>query len=403
MQIKQAYPYIYEIEISPVRHVRKVPFLPCVRAPDSFPQKARRIRELDLELSRFVLKPSDHLRLIEEAFASNVHWSTALEGNPLSLDEVRRITRNSFSGQLRESPDGPTQEVINHLLVLLYPELFRLPWDKEKICSINQLLLMGTEQTTSHGKYRTTRSSLREGDTEVFLPAPPEHLDGEMASLLDWANRSSTAYDPVIGATVFFHEFESIHPFEDGNGRTGRSLFHIYLQCNGLNNSHLCRFDEHLLRDKALYYQILMYTDYAARGKRCDYLELLHYFTDSILAGYETAMVELTKKDLLTSHLDETSSRILMKARERREWFSRVEAASWIQGVGEQTVGARLAELVEKNILEAKGETRARRFRFRDPMEELRALLHATREARQEKLNVLNTESQDDLQTRAHH
>jgi len=388
MSIRQSYPYIFEIDVSPVRHMRKVPFLPCARVPDAFAKKARRIRELDIELSRFVLKPSDYLRLIEEAFASNVHWSTALEGNPLSLDEVRRITRNSFSGQLKESPDGPTQEVINHLLVLLYPELFRLPWDKKKICSINQLLLMDTEQLAEEGVYRKVRSAIREGDSEVFLPAPPEHIEEEMSALLDWINHSSTAYDPVIGATVLFHEFESIHPFEDGNGRTGRSLFHIYLQCNGLNNSHLCRFDEQLLRDKDLYYQILMYTDYAAKEKKCDYHEILDYFTEAILASYELAVTALASKDLLTQQLDEASSRILVKARERREWFTRSEAKSWVQGLGEQTVGARLSELVEKGIIETKGETRARRFRFRDPMQELRTLLHPTREARQEKMDV---------------
>jgi Fic family protein len=388
MSIKQVYPHIFDIDVSPVRHVRKVPFLPCIRTPESFVQKARRVRELDIELSRFVLKPMDYLRLIEEAFASNVHWSTSLEGNPLSLNEVRRITRNSFSGQLKESPDGPTQEIINHLLVLLYPELFRLPWDKNKICSINQLLLMGTDTIAQGGDYRSTPSSIKEGEDEVFVPAPPEHVLEEISSLLEWVNISSTAYDPIIGATVFFHEFESIHPFEDGNGRTGRSLFHIYLQCNGLKNSHLCRFDEHLLRDSGLYYQLLMYTDYAAKEKRCDYRELLHHFTDAILAGYEAAVKELTKKDLLSQGLDETSSRILTKARERGDWFSRVEAVAWVQGLGEQTIGTKLSGLVEKGILETKGETRAKRFRFRDPMQELRVLLYPTREDRQEKLEV---------------
>jgi len=278
--------------------------------------------------------------------------------------------------------------VINHLLVLLYPELFQLPWSDQKICSINQLLLMDTERLAKEGAYRKTRSSIREGEDEVFLPAPSEHIGEEMSSLLDWVNRSSTAFDPVIGATVLFHEFESIHPFEDGNGRTGRSLFHVYLQCNGLSNSHLCRFDEQLLKDKELYYQMLMYTDYAAKKKGCDYHELLDFFTAAILVSYESAVADLAKKDLLTRHLDETSSRILVKARERKEWFTRPEAKSWIQGLSEQTIGARLSELVEEGILEAKGETRARRFRFRDPMQELRTLLQPAREARQGKLDV---------------
>lgn len=386
MIISKKYPYILDIDTSPVKHVRKVPFSPCIVAPDGFPQKSRRIRELDIELSRFVLRPSDYLRMIEQAFASNVHWSTSIEGNPLSLDEVRRITRNSFAGQLRESPDGPTQEIINHLLVLLYPELFRLPWDEAKVCAINRLLLTGTGTEARAGVYRSGSGSIVEGGSEVFAPAPAEHVREEMESLLEWVNRSSSAYDTVIGATVMFHELESIHPFEDGNGRTGRSLFHIYLQCHGLANSHLCRFDEHLLANARAYYQVLMYTDHVAKRQKCHYMEVLDLFTDAVLAGYEGAAKELAKKDLLSQGLDETSSRLVVRAKEDGGWFTRAQAATWVKGVGEQTVGNRLAELVELGVLEARGRTRARETRFRDPMRELRRLLEPTRESRQTEL-----------------
>jgi len=308
----------------------------------------------------------------------------------LTLNEVKRITRTSFAGQLQESPDGPTQEILNHILVLLYPELFQLPWDEQKVCAINQLLLMGTESRARTGEYRDVESSIREGEAEVFIPAPASHIAEEMRSLLLWVNRSSTPYDPMIGATLFFHEFESIHPFEDGNGRTGRSLFHIYLQCNGLTNSHLCKLDELLLKDKSQYYQVLMFTDLAARRKACQYTELIDYFTEKILASYEATVQDLSKKDLLGSDLDETARRILVKARVTGTWFTRGEASKWVQGLGEQTIGARLSELVEEGILEARGRTRARQFHFRDPMEELRALMSGARRSRQTRLDIEN-------------
>jgi Fic family protein len=388
MRIESRYPYIANIDISPVKHVRKVPFNPCAIAPKEFSITARRVRELDLELSRFILKPRDYLSLIEGAYASNAHWSTALEGNPLSLNEVGRITRTSFAGKMQESPDGPTQEILNHLLVLLYPELFRLPWDHQKVMSINQLLLIGTDSHALTGEYRKVESSIREGDSEVFVPAPASHIEEEMGSLLTWVNRSSTAFDPVIGAAIFFHEFESIHPFEDGNGRTGRSLFHIYLQCNGLINSHLCKLDEFLLKDKSLYYQVLMYTDFASQKGGCQYTEIIDYFAERILQSYEATVLDLSKKDLLGGDMDETCRRLMVKSREVGQWFTRVEASTWVKGVGEQTVGSKLSDLVELGVLEATGKTRARQFRFRDPMQELRNLMSGAIELRQEKLDV---------------
>jgi Fic family protein len=122
---------------------------------------------------------------------------------------------------------GPIQEIVNHLLVFLDKEIMTETWDKEFLCTMHETLLQNTNTKVSVGEYRTEDCFVEEEGEHVFSTCPPSHIEEEMTSLLEWVNEKGPAYDPIVAASIFFHEFESIHPFEDGNGRLGRSLFHI--------------------------------------------------------------------------------------------------------------------------------------------------------------------------------
>ncbi|MBN2231044.1 MAG: Fic family protein [Candidatus Thorarchaeota archaeon] len=353
----------------PVKHRRKEPFIPMINVGTAYRDRINEIRRFDFEFDRFILSADDYGKLIEDAYASNVHWSTKLEGNPLTEQETAKITSDTFSGTLiRERPFGPFQEIVNHLIHGIFPEISSFPWTHEKIEFLNFILLWNTGANTKMGEYRKNHCSVKTSTgMEIFIPAPPEHVREEMGFLLDWVNHQAPAYDPIAGATVFFHEFESVHPFEDGNGRTGRSLFHLLLQELGLRNSNLCKIDCYILKDSELYYQLLAYADYTG-----SYAELIDFFSYSILKSYEDAQKRLSQMDLINSGLDEISLRILRKSKERQKWFTLKEATEWVGEVGDQTVRSRLNELVEMSVLERIGQTRATRYRLRDPLDEIR-------------------------------
>lgn len=349
----------------PVRHRHKEPFEPRITVTPAFSARIRRIKELDVEFDRFILSADDYFDLITDAYASNIHWSTSLEGNPLSEGEVRMVTRATLSGNIAEKKGGPTQEIINHLVNVAYPNMFQLPWSHQKVCLLNGFLMADTGNPAKVGAYRSTRAMVGDTSTgeEYFIAAPPEHITDEMGRLLEWTNVQAPVYDPIIAATVMFHEFESIHPFEDGNGRTGRCLFHLYLQQRALKNSHLCKIDHKLLENSELYYDLLAYTDETG-----SYKELIEMVSIAILKSYEEAYEVLSNKDLLSRGLDETSRRLLIKARAHREYFTISDAKNWVEGKGEQTIGRRLMELEEHGALESVGQTRAKRYRFKDPL-----------------------------------
>lgn len=66
----------------------------------------------------------------------------------------------------------------------------------------------------------------------AFVPPPPEHVPELLADLVDYVNRDD--HSPLTQAALAHAQFETIHPFADGNGRTGRALIHVVLRRRGL-------------------------------------------------------------------------------------------------------------------------------------------------------------------------
>ncbi len=350
----------------PVKHKRKVPFDPDIVIKRDFSKKNREIFRLDTELDRFILAFDDYRELVLDAFSSNIHYSTELEGNPLDLEEVERITRDSFErgSDLDEDYDKPTQEVVNHILTWM-STLFKGDWDLDTIRTVHGLIMNDFDEAKP-GEFRTVRTSIQtDSGQEIFIPAPPEHIKEELQSLLKWVNKRSSAYSPVVSGAVLFHEFESIHPFLDGNGRVGRTLFHGYLHERGLTNSKLCLIEKEIVGDKEYYYDLLARTDYSG-----DYTELIDHFADSVLKSYRKAISAFQDRDLLTSDLDEISKRILTKARRKRGWFNLDDVRHWCQNESDYVLRKRIRHLVEINALSEKGRTRAKKYSYVDPIEE---------------------------------
>jgi Fic family protein len=213
------------------------------------------------------------------------------------------------------------------------------------------------------GEFRTDRRSVYSDDgQELFITCPPEHISEELDSMLHWLNRTGSTMYPVIAGALMFHEFESIHPFEDGNGICGRSLFHLYLQQNGLPNSRLCYIEQQMVSDPERYYDILARTDHTG-----DYAGLIHHFTTSVLRSYESACGRLRSKDILSRDLDELSRRLILKSKAYREYFTLREARDWTSE-SDYVLRKRLSDLVEIGVLWAEGSTKSKRYIFADPI-----------------------------------
>ena len=92
----------------PVRHRKKDLTRIEVRIDLEYKEKILDIRDMDAQLGNFILGSDDYRDLVSEAHAVNVHWSTRLEGNPLSLEEVRKSSRRMMVSEAVITKDpGP--------------------------------------------------------------------------------------------------------------------------------------------------------------------------------------------------------------------------------------------------------------------------------------------------------
>lgn len=90
----------------------------------------------------------------------------------------------------------------------------------------------------------------------VYTPPQPEIVNEKLANWLDFFNQSNTI-DPLIKMALLHYQFEAIHPFSDGNGRTGRILNVIYLTKQNLIDIPVLYLSKHILEFKNDYYRLL--------------------------------------------------------------------------------------------------------------------------------------------------
>jgi len=355
----------FRVEGYPIRHRKKdLPFNPNLIVDSESRSLMKVIDDMDRELGGFILSSDDYKELVEDAYASNIHWSTKIEGNRLTLEEVRELTNMYSSGKGMESPNGPKQEILNHLHQM-FSERFALPWNLDTVLDVHKVLMNGVSDVTPGFIREHPVSVVGTDDVEYFIACPAEHVKGELESLIDWVNTSP--FPSIVTSTIFFHEFESIHPFPDGNGRTGRTLFQMLLQEYGLPNCHLCKFEERLLSDKRTYYDLLAYTD--ATG--C-YTQLVSYIVDSLYDAYSEAVELFGSRDRLREY-DENSKSLARMARHEKK-FTLTDACRWYN-IGEQAMRSRLNQLVEDGILRKDGKTSGMRYVFNDPFDGLRSMI----------------------------
>jgi Fic family protein len=92
----------------------------------------------------------------------------------------------------------------------------------------------------------------------VYVPPSPEHLTGLMSDLEHFINDDNIfPVDPLIKMALIHHQFESIHPFYDGNGRSGRIINVLYLVKQGLLDIPVLYLSRYIVQNKADYYRLL--------------------------------------------------------------------------------------------------------------------------------------------------
>lgn len=104
----------------------------------------------------------------------------------------------------------------------------------------------------------TGLTNLTTGEVVYTPPQEPREIEDLVANLLDYINDDDLCdADPLVKMAIIHHQFESIHPFYDGNGRTGRILNILYLVAKGLLDLPVLYLSRYIIQDKVEYYRQL--------------------------------------------------------------------------------------------------------------------------------------------------
>ena len=173
------------------------------------------IAEISAQIERYAirLEQEDGLRLRKANRIKTIHSSLAIEGNTLSEDEVRDIV----DGKNVVAPIRQIQEVKNAIKTYeLYPTLDA--FNEKDLLKAHGVMMQALVDDAGH--YRKGGVGVFGEKGLVHMAPPAERVPMLMADLFNWLKYSKDHL--LIRSCVFHYEFEFIHPFIDGNGRTGR-------------------------------------------------------------------------------------------------------------------------------------------------------------------------------------
>ncbi len=210
--------------------------------------------------------------------------SSQIEGTQSSLSDLILYESNEMPGV----PIGDTNEVLQYVIAMNHG-LKRLrkddfPLSLRLIREIHEILLStGRGSEKSPGQFRTSQNWIggtRPGNAK-FVPAPPGEVITCMGALENFIHDKNLHMQILIKAALVHVQFETIHPFLDGNGRLGRLLITLLLCAEGILQEPLLYLSLYFKQHRETYYDLLQRV--RVEG---DWESWLHFFLTGV---YDTA------------------------------------------------------------------------------------------------------------------
>jgi Fic family protein len=295
--------------------------------------------------------------------------SSQIEGTQSTLDDLLRFETEAQGGQ----PIDDIREVSNYVDAMMYglERLDKLPLSLRLISEMHaRLLQSGRGGTKSPGEFRRSQNWIggtRPGNA-LFVPPPPTELGGCLDALERFMYERESRLPAVIKAGLIHVQFESIHPFLDGNGRIGRLLVTLYLCANGVLRNPLLYLSLYLKIHRADYYRLLQ--EVRERGAWEAWLEfflegVVHTANQAFDAA--TRIVDLFKRDRerISAESDRAGSALRVHELLQQHPFLTSNFLVERTGLTPPTINAALAELERIGVLkEVTGKRRGRVFGY---------------------------------------
>ena len=211
--------------------------------------------------------------------------SSQIEGTQTNIDEA--IQKEEY---IQPEKKDDWQEVQNYVQAMnqAIESLEHLPLSNRLLKQTHETLLQGVRGTHKlPGEFRQSQnwiggSSLADA---VFVPPHPDSVNDLMADVEKFLHNENTMVPPLIRIGIAHYQFETIHPFLDGNGRIGRLLITLYLVSNQLLYKPTLYLSDFFEKNKSFYYDNLNRI-----RTHNDLIQWLKYFLEGVRSTSENSI-----------------------------------------------------------------------------------------------------------------
>lgn len=297
--------------------------------------------------------------------------SSQIEGIRTTMSDLLRFESATRTGQ----PDDDIREVSNYVDAMTYglQRLKRRPLSLRLVRELHgRLMRSGRGEKKMPGEFRRSQNWIG-GDrpgTALFVPPPTTELETCLESLENFMQEKESKLPALVKAGLLHVQFETIHPFLDGNGRIGRIIVSLYLCLYGTPSKPLLYLSLYLLTHRPDYYRLLQ--EVRERGAWEAWLDF--FLTGVAEAADHAADAAIrivdrfnTDRELIAAESSRATSALSLHELFQGNPSFNTKFAVERTGLSAPTVNAALSDLVRLGIVEeVTGRRRGRVFGYRD-------------------------------------
>ena len=314
--------------------------------------------------------------VINDIWVQEVMATAAIEGERFDFDQVR----SSVMRMLGIANAGASSRHVDGLVEVMQDALqnFLAPLDQDRLCRWQSALFPGGTSGIKRievGRYRTFAEAMqivsgRPGHEVTHYRAPDsDQVPTEMARYLAWLN-GPVADDGIVRAAIAHLWFETIHPFEDGNGRIGRAIIDRVIAQDANSPIRLYSLSRQLQENRGAYYDALNLAQHGD-GDITGWIQwFATQFTAACITSERLIDQALDKARYWSTHaadqFNERQRKVLQRLLDAGDggFLGGLTADKYckITGTSKATATRDLADLVQKRALFLRGVGRATKY-----------------------------------------
>ncbi len=298
--------------------------------------------------------------LQKEARSRATHSSTSIEGNPLTLLQVKEVEKGGKSGV----PVRYDIEVSNYLKAMCWIEKQGFVVSEKNILVLHKILTLNLLSGDQCGKYKNKQNHvINERKIRIYTPPSPKTTPKLVKDLTVWLNSNETRkLHAILVCAIVHHRLVSIHPFVDGNGRIARAIGTWILYQRGFDSDHIFSLDDFFAGDRKKYYMKIQ----QARELDDDLTPWIEYVAE----GIKSTLLDVKKRieglqissrtPIYLSPRQEELVKILMT-----QPFANVADLKKKMKLTRARINQIIDPLIKRSVIIREGKSRATRYRLK--------------------------------------